>query len=562
MKQAIGDFLLRRLEEVGVRHIFGVPGDYNLEFMQQLEDRGRPAWVGNCNELNASYAADGYARLNGLAALIVTNGVGALSAINGIAGSFCEHLPVICICGSLPRRSIEQNLMMHHTLANEGHNNFLRAYAEVTVAQAQLTPQNASKEIDRIITTAWQRKRPAYIELPSDIAYLEVEVPSEPLELAMPESDTERLQAAADLIVSRIGNAKAPAMLLDMDAERFDVRETLSKLAEKMQAPVATMGGSKSAFEDASPLALGIYQGAGNAMEVRDAIEKSDCLLTVGYRRVDSTSGFFTSKIPENAIHLRDTSVISGQDNYQGIALKELLEKVLSLVPAVTEKKQPQSKQAPPVVKSSEPLRQKEYWAMVQAFLKPGDVLLAEDGTSSSGASSLELPEGCTFITQAIWGSIGYTLGSLLGTLCAAPERRHLLFIGDGSFQLTAQELSTILRHELKPYIFLINNRGYTIERTILGLKAKYNDVADWQYSELVKVFRANGNSESFVVKTADELDAVLHSEHKGLVFIESHMSPDDAPVGLIKGGHASAYVDYGPRGPQSRADSQIPVPE
>lgn len=199
---------------------------------------------------------------------------------------------------------------------------------------------------------------------------------------------------------------------------------------------------------------------------------------------------------------------------------------------------------------------------MIQAFLKPGDVLLAEDGTSSSGAGALELPEGSTFITQAVWGSIGYTLGSLLGTLFANPERRHLLFIGDGSFQLTAQELSTMLRHDLKPYIFLINNRGYTIERTILGLHAKYNDVADWQYSELAKVFRAGGGSESFVVRTADELQIVLDSEHKGLVFIESQMSPDDAPVGLIKGGHASAYVDYGPRGFQDRANAQIPIPK
>ena len=98
MKQSIGDFLLRRLHEAGIRHIFGVPGDYNLEFMQQLEDRGDPAWIGTCNELNGSYAADGYARIHGLAALAVTYGVGSLSAMNGIAGAYSEHVPVICIC--------------------------------------------------------------------------------------------------------------------------------------------------------------------------------------------------------------------------------------------------------------------------------------------------------------------------------------------------------------------------------------------------------------------------------------------------------------------------------
>src|SRR5215469_8793077 len=158
MKQTIGDFLLRRLHEVGVQHLFGVPGDYNLEFMQQVEDRGDPVWIGTCNELNGSYAADGYARLHGLGALVVTNAVGALSAINGVAGAYSEHVPVICICGTLPMRAVEHADLMHHTLADGGRGNFYRAFAEVTAAQAQLTPQNAANEIDRLIVTAWQRK--------------------------------------------------------------------------------------------------------------------------------------------------------------------------------------------------------------------------------------------------------------------------------------------------------------------------------------------------------------------------------------------------------------------
>lgn len=149
LTQAIGEFLLRRLEEAGVRHIFGVAGDFDLELLQQLEDRGQPPWIGNCNELNASYAADGYARVNGIAALVVTNGVGALSAINGIAGAFSEHVPVICICGAIPQKAIERRLMLHHTLAEGSHRDFYRAYSQVTAAQAQLTPANAALEIDR-----------------------------------------------------------------------------------------------------------------------------------------------------------------------------------------------------------------------------------------------------------------------------------------------------------------------------------------------------------------------------------------------------------------------------
>src|ERR1700752_1212925 len=186
MKQSIGNFLLRRVQEAGIRHIFGVPGDYNLELLQQLQDAGALKWVGTCNELNASYAADGYARLNGLGALTVTNGVGPLSAINGVGGSYSEHVPVICIAGSIPLRSIDRDLGMHHTMADGTWDHFLDAYAQVTVARARLTPRTAATEVDRLILTAWREKLPVYMELPSDIAYLEIEVPTDPLVLAQP----------------------------------------------------------------------------------------------------------------------------------------------------------------------------------------------------------------------------------------------------------------------------------------------------------------------------------------------------------------------------------------
>ena len=169
MKQSIGNFLLRRLQEASIRHIFGVPGDYNLGLMQQLEDRGEPAWIGNCNELNASYATDAYARINGIGAVIVTHGVGTLSAVNGIAGAYSEHVPVILISGSLPLRAIQRGDLMHHTLVDPEKGNLCRIFAEITEAQARISPENAAAEIDRLILTAWRRKRPVYLELPSDI---------------------------------------------------------------------------------------------------------------------------------------------------------------------------------------------------------------------------------------------------------------------------------------------------------------------------------------------------------------------------------------------------------
>jgi indolepyruvate decarboxylase len=197
----------------------------------------------------------------------------------------------------------------------------------------------------------------------------------------------------------------------------------------------------------------------------------------------------------------------------------------------------------------------------MQSLLRPRDVIIVEDGTNVAGASALRLPEGCTYICAAqVWGAVGYTTGALLGTLAAAPERRHLLFTGDGSFQMTAQEISTILRHGYKPLIFLIGNSGYTIERTILGKDDSYNDIANWQYTELPRVFAPRTAAETVLVYTNDELRAVLDAAHHEFLFVETRIDKDDAPEALIRNGHALADQDFGPRGPQHESGAEIPL--
>ena len=286
MKMSIGNFLRRRLQEAGIRHIFGVPGDFNLGFIQQLEDRGEPAWIGNCNELNAAYATDAYARINGIGAMIVTHGVGTLSAVNGIAGAYSEHVPVILISGSLPLRAVQRGDLMHHTLIDREKGNLCRIFAEITEAQARLTPENAAAEIDRIILTAWRRKRPVYLELPSDIPYLEIEVPESPLKLEMLPSERGSLQASTAMILERLHSATTPALLLDMDAMRFGISKQIIELAERFHMQVATLNCAKGAVPESSPQFVGTYAGMASSPATREAIEGSDCLLTVGYRRV------------------------------------------------------------------------------------------------------------------------------------------------------------------------------------------------------------------------------------------------------------------------------------
>jgi indolepyruvate decarboxylase len=516
-------------------------------------------WIGTCSELNASYAADGYARLNGLGALLVTNGVGALSAINGIGGSCSEHVPVICIAGSIPLRSIDRGLGMHHTMADGSYNHFLDAYAHVTAAHARLTPRNAATEIDRLILTAWREKLPVYMELPSDVAYLDIEVPAGPLVLAEPPSDPERLGSCVAAIVGRLSAATSPAILVDADADRFGVAFELMDLAKKMQAPIAVINTAKAVIDETLPQYLGIYNGKASEPRVREAIEASDCLLSIGYRPIEVTTGDFTASLPANTIHARGHSMDVGDDNYQAVTIKEVLKSVIDAVPRAT-------KPAPrPVAAAvagtqadgSAKLTQAAYWQAIQGYLRPGDVLYVDNGTSYA-LFGLKFPPNCTFIGSVNWGSIGYSVGALLGALTAAPDRRHLLFVGDGSFQVTAQELSTILRHDYKPVIFLINNGGYTIERGYLGKTEPYNDIANWAYADLPKVFRRDTPARSFVVKTLRDLQSALSAPNDTMIFIESVMDPYDALAPVTNSSNKGAELNYGPRGPQHRANLQL----
>ena len=331
-------------------------------------------------------------------------------------------------------------------------------------------------------------------------------------------------------------------------------------LAEKMQAPVAVINTAKSVIDETFPHYVGIYIGKASEPRVREAIETSDCLLAIGYRPLEVTTGDFSASLPANTIYARGHSVDIGDDNYQAVTLKEMLKGVIDAVPQVRHRA-PRPVTAA-VVRTradgshadlSASLTQAAYWQAMQGYLKEDDVLFVDNGTSYA-LFGLKFPAKCTFVGSVNWGSIGYSVGALLGTLMAAPERRHILFVGDGSFQVTAQELSTILRHDHKPVIFLINNGGYTIERGYLGKTESYNDIANWSYADLPKVFRRDTQARSFVVKTVKDLQNALSAPNDTMIFVESIMDRYDALAPVLNKG---ADLDYGPRGPQRR-DNQL----
>jgi indolepyruvate decarboxylase len=330
-------------------------------------------------------------------------------------------------------------------------------------------------------------------------------------------------------------------------------------LAEKMQAPVAAINAAKSMIDETFPHYLGIYSGKASAPHVREVIETSDCLLAIGYRPIEVTTGDFTASLPSETIHARGYSVDVGGDNYQAVTLKEVLRGLIDAVPQVMSRapRRAVAAVAGTHADGSAKLTQAAYWQALQGYLRPGDVLYVDNGTSFV-LLGLQLPQKCTFVGSVNWGSIGYSVGALLGALTAAPNRRHILFVGDGSFQVAAQELSTILRHDHKPVIFLINNGGYTIERGYLGKTESYNDVANWAYSDLPKVFRRDTSARSFVVRTVSDLQKVLNTPNDTMIFVESIMDPHDALALVTNSSNKGADLDYGPRGPQRRENLQL----
>lgn len=554
MRITIGDYLITRLKELGIKHILGVPGDFNLQFLEQIRAHEDIEFVGVTNELNGAYAADGYSRSHGISALCVTYGVGDLSALNGVAGSKAEHIPVIVISGAPPLYAMKQSYKVHHTLADGDFSNIAEVYREFTSCQVSITPENASYEIDRAILTALRTRKPVNLQIPSNITYLTIETDMEKLSPVHPKGDPERLKTALEMAKELYKKAKKPVVLVDMDVDRLGLTEVLEEWIEKTRVPYATMSTGKAVLSEQNPLYLGAYKGDDSDEGVQEWVEKSDFLLTVSPRFIEWNSGQYSVNLPKDKmVMLARNYVVIGDQDLEGIYGKEFMEAVKN---NLSEKKKELShrRQEKDVVKieKNKKLNHIDFWHQIGDFLKEGDMIFGETGTSNHALMNMRLPAGSTYVGSQIWGAIGFTLPAYFGSMLADPKRRQILFIGDGSFQVTAQEYSSILWRKQNSVIFVINNHGYTIERYIMGMKAPYNDIAPWKYARLHEVMAKDSQTLSFEVKTQGELEEALKSVDNTTqgILIEVHMNSEDAPEALKKFGPTVAEFNFGDRGP------------
>ncbi|HDR7870193.1 MULTISPECIES: alpha-keto acid decarboxylase family protein [Bacillus] len=542
----VSTYLLDRLSELGIEHIFGVPGDYNLAFLDDVLAHEKLKWIGSCNELNAAYAADGYARIKGIAALITTFGVGELSALNGVAGSYAENVPVIKITGTPTTKVMENGGLVHHTLGDGKFDHFSNMYREITVAQSKLTPEHAAEEIDRVLRACWSDKRPIHIQLPIDVYNKPINKPTEPILHKPVLSNKDALDKMLLYATSIINSAKKPVILADFEVNRFHAEEYLHQFVEKTGFPIATLSMGKGIFPEKHPQFIGIYTGDVSSPYLRKRIDESDCIISIGVKLTDTITGGFTQGFTkEQVIEIHPYTVKIIDKTYGPVVMKDVLEQLSDLIEhrieetlemksfiseslSMTEEFNPKAQM----------VTQKRFWQQIYHFLQENDVLIAEQGTPFFGSAAIPLPSNTTYVAQPLWGSIGYTLPALLVTQLADLSRRNILIIGDGSFQLTVQELSTILRQNLKPIIFLINNNGYTVERAIHGQNQPYNDIQMWDYTKLANTFGSEEKSLTFKVENETELAEVLTKINfniNRLIFVEVVMSQGDQPELLAK---------------------------
>lgn len=535
MHSTVADYLLRRLKQAGVRHAFGVPGDYVLTFMDRLIDSGIE-FVGTCNELNAGYAADAYARINGIGCICVTWGVGGFSAMNAVAGAFAEQVPLVVLVGgprTLQRRS---PMLLHHSVGDFA--TMQQAYAHITVASVLLDDvSDAPQRIDRALTRCLSEKRPIMIEIPVDMVDRPCPAPGPFAVPGRPRSDPDALSEALDEAMALLSAASRAVILGGVELHRYGLMQDFYRLIEASGLPVATTLLGKTVISELHPQAIGVYEGGMSRKEIRDIVENSDLLLCLGAWISDINFGVYTGRLEGRRMILANSGRLKiSQHVYEQVWIGDVVTGLADRMP-------PGGLPHPPFTSVSETLDAtfsavpgrrltvSRVMRRINAFIGDDTTVIAETGDSIFAAADLVMHHDVGFIGQAFYLSIGYALPATLGAALADPARRPVAFIGDGAFQMSVQELSSLCRRKTNAILLILNNDGYTTERIIHD--GPYNNIQPWTYHKLVDVF---GGGWGRRVTTEDELDDALayaRAQNEGPAVIEIMLDKWDTSEAL-----------------------------
>jgi len=527
----VGRYLVRRLEQAGLKHVFGLPGDYVLKFDDLLVGSSMD-FVTTCTEAGAAFAADAYARVNGLGALCITYCVGGLNALNAVAGAYAERSPLIVISGAPGVGERFKSPLLHHRVRDFNTQRLI--YEQVTVTSAALEdPRRAPEQIDEAVRACVWNKRPVYIELPRDVVDAPCPAP-DPWPARKAVSDTPALAEAVRETVAMLKRARRPVILAGVEILRWGLRKSLLRLIERSGYPVAAMPLGKSVISELHPQYLGIYEGAVGREKVRKAVENSDCLLILGEYLTDLNLGVFTAQLdPSRIVHAAQRRVSIRHHHFDGIYVGHFMDALARHAPRRPARyvSAPRGRRRPFKAQRGRRVTVQRFFACVNEFLQDDSIVVCDVGDSLFGALDLVIHRPREFIASAYYTTMGFAMPAAIGAQVRDRSLRPVVLVGDGAFQMTGMELSTSARLGLNPIIFIINNKGYTTERLIN--EGPYNDIHDWAYHLMPHVLRAGWGCE---VRTEGELEDALRAARQNassFSLVNVHFEPLDKSAAL-----------------------------
>jgi TPP-dependent 2-oxoacid decarboxylase len=553
----LGGYLAARIAQAGITDFFGVPGDYNLVLLDELIKQPGLRMVGCCNELNAGYAADGYARVRGFSVVVATYMVGATSLLNATAGSYSDDLPVLVVSGGPNTNDASAHHLLHHTIGERDLYQASKCF-EPVVRKALVIRHldDATAIIDEALTLCLRDKKPVYLEIACNLANARVPLPG-PMTFppARMPSDPASLRAAVEAALAHLETTVKPVLLAGVKLAPAGATAAFEQLADGLDCAVAVMPNAKGLFRENHPGFTGTYWGEVSSEDCAEVIESSDCQIIAGPIFNDYTTVGWTALInhPKSITADLDRVTVAGT-RFHNVRLDDFLAALAARAPKkqaslVAYRRLHETPAQAAATAADTPLALRELRAHVQQLLDASSHLVVETGDSWFNGQKLTLPAGAGYHFQMQYGSIGWSTGATLGVaIGAGPAKRVIALIGDGSFQLTAQEVSTMIRYDTNPIIFLLNNRGYTIEVEIHD--GAYNNIKNWDYAGLVDVFNAGeGNGLGLKANTSAQLAAAIERarNHKGLVLIECALDRDDCTKELLEWGSRVASANSRP---------------
>ncbi len=512
-RMPMGEFLFAFLHRHGVRHCFGIPGDFALPTFAWL-DRSPVEHITMCHEPAAGFAADAYARLNGIGCVAVTYCVGGLNVVNAIAGAYAEKSPVVVISGAPGRKDREKDPLLHHKVKT--FETQRRVYDEVTVASCVLLDEErAAAEIARVVSACLRHKRPVYIEVPHDMVDREIPVPAAlagPLDLSPPPSDVEVLDAAVEDTAELIAGAKKPVILAGVELHRYGLTHHAIRLAERLNIPIAADLLSKSAVPETHRLYLGVYGGAMSSdAHTRAYVESADCVLMLGSFITDMNLGIYTARLDRARTVLATTESIGVRyRNYHDVQFPDYLEQLAAVsLRAKTFQHPFPHRGFKPLAKGelTERLTMDEVIRILSLHLDENSAVVSDVGDAVFGAMGIRTSKQAEFIAPAYYLSMGFAVPAGIGVAVANPDIRPFVLVGDGAFQMTGTEISTAVRLGIKPIVLILNNEGYGTMRKIRD--GKFNVISQWNYGKITEL--VNGGDYA-VAATKGELDGAIRS--------------------------------------------------